>query len=91
MKMYKFDQNNTGGSFRYNINNGTDVIVFAKDSDHANSIVEDLSEGFVYFDGVEKEEDCGCCGDRWLRCSEYDEVSQFEDSDLILNKEYKDE
>lgn len=58
-------QNNTGGSTI-----GCRVIIVEADSlEEADFIAE--SHG-VYFDGVEKDIDCDCCGNRWHRASEYD-------------------
>jgi hypothetical protein len=60
-KFYRYNQNNSSGSFSGDYVN---IIIEAEDSDEADSIAE--SNG-VYFNGVEDEIDCDCCGDRWSR------------------------
>jgi hypothetical protein len=59
-KFYCFRQNNSGGQFI-----GDVVINIEADSaEEANEIA--LDNG-IYFDGVEEDKDCECCGDRWYR------------------------
>lgn len=60
MAWFTFHQNNSGGYFhgpRY-------VLIQANSSVSANDIAE---ENYIYFNGVTKGIDCGCCGDRWDR------------------------
>ena len=60
MAWFTFHQNNSGGYFhgpRY-------VLIQANSSVSANDIAE---ENDIYFNGVTKGIDCGCCGDRWDR------------------------
>ena len=64
MKFFKFDQNNSGGSFDADDKVCHRVIVEAKDTDEAIDIAENLG---IYFDGCETGMDCDCCGDRWHR------------------------
>ena len=62
-KFYCFRQNNSGGQFI-----GDVVINIEADSaEEANEIA--LDNG-IYFDGVEEDKDCECCGDRWHRVRE---------------------
>lgn len=65
-KFYTFNQNNSGGHFRYDEQRGITqyVIVEAIDCNHAISRAESIG---LYFDGVEEGNDCSCCGDRWYR------------------------
>lgn len=65
-KFWTFTQNNTGGSFDFNEENGIThyVIIEARNADHANRRAEAIG---LYFDGVDAGEDCECCGDRWSR------------------------
>ena len=63
---YEYSQNNSGGSHVYDDNRGLSEWVFieadsAKDADnHAEAIG-------IYFNGVDDDRDCDCCGDRWYR------------------------
>lgn len=59
---YLFDQNNSGGSFIEDDNLTIKVFI------EADNIEESLDKARnigIYFDGVNKEIDCPCCGDRW--------------------------
>lgn len=60
---YTYRQNNSGGFFT---EPAVNVIIEAKNADHANDIAE--SKG-LYFDG---EGDCPCCGDRWYAVDKSD-------------------
>lgn len=64
VKFYKFEQNNSGGSFviKDDIGIGPSVWIEATDPAHANARAGELG---IYFDGVRYARDCGCCGDRW--------------------------
>lgn len=70
-KFYHFSQNNSGGSFRVCEEDGigTDVIIEAFGSDHANQRALEIG---LYFDGVHEGRDCDCCGDRWYQVGEGD-------------------
>ena len=46
------------------------VIVEATSPQNANDIAVCAYD--IYFDGVEDDVDCACCGDRWERCSKSD-------------------
>lgn len=70
---YEFRQNNSGGSFIVDNNLAEFVFVEAPNADMANYLAENIG---VYFDGVDNEYDCPCCGDRWTRADEDDVVSQ---------------
>jgi len=67
---YRYHQNNSGGfvvdmptlSVSEGYVEGYDVYIYASDKNEANKIAE--AKG-LYFDGVSKEIDCECCGDRW--------------------------
>lgn len=63
-KFYTFRQNNSGGGFVYDPDEGIGlyVIIEADDEDHAIRRAEEIG---LYFDGVESRGDCECCGDRW--------------------------
>lgn len=65
-KWFYFDQNNSGGSFDHEPENGIGYGLFieAADSDHADARAERIG---LYFDGCNEGRDCSCCGDRWSR------------------------
>lgn len=62
---YTFRQNNSGGDFV-----GFQYICIEADSPHEAN--EAALEYGIYFDGVLRGVDCGCCGDRWRRVDSYD-------------------
>jgi len=73
IQTFRFWHNNTGGFFNDiepvtpNVRtDGHDVYIEAETASEANKIAE--SNG-IYFDGVSKDIDCECCGDRWYRAS----------------------
>lgn len=78
---YTFVQNNSGGSFDWNDKAGIGmyVIVEADNADQANAKAEEVG---LYFDGVENDLDCECCGDRWFPCDQCD----AEDTPKIYGK-----
>ena len=61
---YNYDQNNSGGGFDVDDSRGIGhiVIIEAKDSNEADEKAKRIG---IYFNGVDKGEDCECCGDRW--------------------------
>lgn len=75
---YTFNQNNSGGSFRFDETHGITHFVIIE----ANSVSEacERAESIgIYFNGCEDGRDCDCCGDRWSTPwnedgSEYPEV-----------------
>jgi hypothetical protein len=67
VNLYLFRQNNSGGSFVRDGNVGNYVIIQAMNADHANSIALKIG---IYFNGVDDEIDCACCGDRWYTVEE---------------------
>lgn len=62
MKFYTYYQNNTGGRFKINDRVAKYVIVEAESPEKANEIATRIG---IYFNGVEEDIDCPCCGDRW--------------------------
>jgi hypothetical protein len=68
---YFFRQNNSGGSFDYDYEDGIGrfVIIEALNSMVANKIAESIG---LYFNGVENDQDCPCCGDRWYEVDDSD-------------------
>lgn len=67
-KFYTYSQNNSGGSFTGPAHY---VIIEAFNKDAAHDIAEQHG---VYFNGIEDGHDCSCCGDRWSRWSDENEV-----------------
>jgi len=61
MPFYHYDQNNSGGVFKEPALN---VFIEASSHEEADAIAE---VNGLYFDGVDKNRDCPCCGDRWSR------------------------
>ena len=84
-KFYCFSQNNSGGFFINDDENGICeyVIIEAESGDDANERAEKIG---LYFDGVLDGEDCGCCGDRWYRA--YDEEGK--DTPMLDNNSIYD-
>jgi hypothetical protein len=71
MKFYEFRQNNSGGHFHEDEASGIgpSVIVEASSAEEANEKAQSLG---IYFDGVDDDTDCDCCGDRWYPVDEDD-------------------
>lgn len=66
---YTYRQNNSGGSFKITKKIKHFVIIEADSAKEANEKAEHIG---IYFDGVEKDIDCSCCGDRWNKVLEED-------------------
>ncbi len=69
MSWFDFRQNNSGGHFHVDDRVGHYVLIEATSHHCANKRAEEIG---IYFDGVEDDRDCDCCGDRWDRQSSYD-------------------
>jgi len=67
---YTFDQNNSGGGYDNDRTRGIGpiVVIEAASNNEANRQAEEIG---LYFDGVDRGDDCECCGDRWYRVSEW--------------------
>lgn len=63
-KFYTFRQNNSGGSFDHEPEDGIGIVAFVEACDIVHAIARAERIG-LYFDGVQDGRDCGCCGDRW--------------------------
>lgn len=89
-KFYSFHQNNSGGNFIYQDNDALThyVIIEADSADDANERAESIG---IYFDGVDSDRDCPCCGDRWDRVSrEYGtEVPMVYGFEVYINDKFK--
>lgn len=89
MKLYKFRQNNSGGSFEQNDDVDINVFVEAIAAEEANRRAEDIG---IYFNGCDKGWDCNCCGDRWNSIWEDDNeynVVDTGDSDSVEELEMR--
>lgn len=71
MAYYHFRQNNSGGDFVVDPTRGLGPHVWIEaDSTHeANEIADRIG---IYFNGVDADIDCPCCGDRWYPAQDYD-------------------
>lgn len=93
---YTFRQNNSGGYFEINDSVKHYVIIEANSAEEANNIASENT--VIYFDGVYKNIDCECCGDRWYRHDESDgtevptiygvDVFKYEDTLSSYRPEY---
>lgn len=63
-RFWTFNQNNSGGHFDFQPNDGIThfVIIEANDETHAMQRALDIG---LYFNGCDAGTDCDCCGDRW--------------------------
>lgn len=75
-KFYTFPQNNSGGSFVVDEEAGIaeTVIIEAHSADDANFRAERIG---IYFNGVDSDMDCECCGDRWCETDEGQDVPSY--------------
>jgi hypothetical protein len=64
LKLFEYDQNNSGGTFIENDKLCHKVVIEAYDANEANEIAQTLG---IYFNGCDDETDCPCCGDRWYQ------------------------
>lgn len=85
MKLYNFNQNNSGGRFHIDDAVTYDVLFEAKNFKKANKKAKEVG---IYFNGCSKGMDCGCCGDRWYKAysDEVDNYSvyEFEDKEAAI-------
>lgn len=74
-KFFHFPQNNSGGTFDFDEEDGLThhVVIEAVDAPHANHILERIGG---YFNGCSTGQDCDCCGDRWCPVDELDADSE---------------
>jgi hypothetical protein len=69
---FTYSQNNSGGDFDYNAEQGIScwVVIEADDYQEANYLAERIG---LYFGG---RGDCPCCGDRWSKVWYGEEATQ---------------
>lgn len=70
MPFYEWNQNNSGGHFKVDGCISHRVIIEADSYEQAEDKAFDFG---IYYNGVENQMDCDCCGDRWYSGSELDE------------------
>jgi hypothetical protein len=84
MAYFLYRQNNSGGSYDIDIENGLNInVIIEADSEmEADAKAGDIG---IYFDGVSCGIDCECCGDRWYGCEEItdEEFSSYLDNDGV--------
>lgn len=73
MPFFNYHQNNSGGSFTVDHSVTHDVIIEAKDAEHADRKAASIG---IYFDGCRAGQDCECCGDRWYGASDLDRTER---------------
>lgn len=75
-RFYEYSQNNSGGSFDYDEDDGIShyVIVEATSGAEADRLAQRIG---LYFDG---SSDCSCCGNRWSE--QWGDHSQYEKGEL---------
>jgi hypothetical protein len=83
-KFFTYYQNNSGGVFDINKKDGIAeyVIVEAMDAEDADARAQAIG---LYFNGVDKEMDCECCGDRW-----YHQHEKGSDEPLVYDQTPED-
>jgi hypothetical protein len=87
-KFYLFNQSNPGGYFIQDDKVDENVIIHAESAKDANRKAQEIG---IYFNGVRKGIDCGCCNDRWYPVSEYDssELPLIDGEDFRRSDKYK--
>ena len=76
MNFYMWRQNNTGGSFITDGDLSRFVVIEAESYEKAEEKALNLG---VYYNGVDSERDCECCGDRWYE----GDIVELKDGDTI--------
>jgi hypothetical protein len=76
MNYYMWRQKNTGGSFITDDDVSRFVVIEAEGYDQAEEKAFDLG---IYYNGVDSERDCSCCGDRWYE----GDLVELKDGDTI--------
>ena len=71
MKFYRFRQNNSGGFFSCDEDDGIGPLVWIEEvsAEEANYKAQSIG---IYFNGVDDDQDCACCCDRWYPAEECD-------------------
>jgi hypothetical protein len=64
MPFFEYRQNNSGGGFDFDTDDGISVLVIIEAPDAETADFKARRIG-IYFDGIDDGRDCDCCGDRW--------------------------
>lgn len=75
MAWYEYRQNNSGGSFDYDPQQGLSIHVYVEAETGVDADVRAERLG-IYFDGCDSGMDCHCCGDRWSPAADWREISE---------------
>lgn len=83
---FNYNQNNSYGTFDFNKENGIThhVIIEADNNAEADSLAQEIG---IYFEGIDREIDCSCCGNRWDRASDYNKSESPSVYGLKLDRE----
>ena len=85
---YTFRQNNSGGRFSYDEKAGISVNVIIEADSVGQAAARAESAG-LYFDGVEEDLDCSCCGDRWsVPYEDGSDLPQVYGKTIVLGQSY---
>jgi hypothetical protein len=68
MAFFTYHQNNSFGTFTESDRVSEYVIIEANNAKLADNKAKEIG---IYFNGVQKEIDCPCCGDRWHCATDY--------------------
>lgn len=79
-----WDQNNPGGSFIMNDKLCHRVVI---EEDNYNKAENKALKMGIYYNGVEDNFDCECCGDRWYRGEELKFPMQWDEQLAFYNVE----
>ena len=83
-KFFQFRQNNSGGSFDFDKNNGVSVIVIIEA--HSDKMANCIAESR----GIEFDSGCPCCGDRWNTAwGNGDQVPTYYDTPVLTSPKPK--
>lgn len=80
MKFFKFYQNKSGGCFDQDDKLCHIVVIEAETYEEAEKKALEIG---IYFNGVEDDIDCECCGDRWYHGDEI-VLSNYKNSDETI-------
>lgn len=77
LKFFPFTQNNSGANYEINepVGISQKIYIQATNAELANKKAESIG---VYFDGVNLDIDCECCGNRWTETTDYDQMNNEE-------------
>lgn len=89
---FTYAQNNSGGSFDYDVDAGIAQYVIIEADNVSDANAKALNIG-LYFEGCDSGIDCSCCGDRWYEPWGEDSGTQYPsiyDYNATNEREYRD-